>query len=51
MKKPKQDGLVDVTDTAPAISQNTVEELYTAIMKKPKGNAEDEKKVSPISSL
>ena len=42
------DGSTDGTETAPPIPTHTVEELYTAVMKTPKGNAEDEKEAPPI---
>ena len=40
--------LADDKETAPPIPPHTVEELYTAVMKKPKGNEEDEKEAPPI---
>ena len=38
----------DDTEAAPPIPPHTVEELYTAIMKKPKGNTEDKEETPPI---
>ena len=46
-KRPKG-GSTDDTEAAPPIPPHTVEELYTAFMKKPKGNAEDEEEAPPI---
>ena len=40
---------MDDTEAAPPIPPYTVEELYTAVMKKPKESAEDEEKAPPIS--
>ena len=42
------DGSTDDIETAPPIPPHTVEELYTAVMKTPKGNVEDEKEAPPI---
>ncbi len=44
MKKP----IDDDTEIAPPIPPHTVERLYTAVMKKPKCSAEDEKEAPPI---
>ena len=48
-KKPKDSSIeFDDTEAAPPIPPHTVKELYTAVMKKPKGNAEDKEEAPPI---
>ena len=47
MKKQK-DVVTDDTQTAPPIPPHTMEELYTAVMKKPNSGAEDEEEAPPI---
>ena len=47
MKQPKY-ASADDTQTAPPIPPHTVEELYTAVMKKPNSGAEDEEEAPPI---
>ena len=44
MKKPKDNS----TEVAPPLPPHTVEELYTAVMKKPKESTEDEEEAPPI---
>ena len=46
-KKQKDSSAVD-TETAPPIPPHTVEELYTAVIKKPNSGAEDEGEAPPI---
>jgi hypothetical protein len=49
MKKPHDgDGSADDTEVAPPIPPHTMEELYTARQKEPKGYAEDKKEAPPI---
>ena len=47
MKKPNGSS-TDGTEAAPPSPPHTVEELYTAIIKKPKESAEDKEEAPPI---
>ena len=46
--KKLKSGLTDGTEDAPPIPPHTVEELYTAVIKKPKESTEDKEKDPPI---